>query len=153
MIIQSAKRVQCIMEIKALGGNQIDRHVFCYLRLFLYMAIIFLLDMTCLIASLNLYSEVYWYSESENVSHSAISDFCNPMDCMQPTRLLCPWNSPSKNTGMGYHFLLQGIFLFQGSNLSLLHFRQILQHLSHQGSTEFQLISISIGGPRGAIPR
>ena len=104
MIIQSAKRVQCIMEVKALGGNQIDRHVFCYLRLFLYMAIIFLLDMTCLIASLNLYSEVYWYSESENVSHSAISDFCNPMDCMQPTRLLYSRDSPGKNTGMGKPF-------------------------------------------------
>ena len=26
------------------------------------------------------------------------------------TRLLCPWNSPGKNTGVGFHFLLQGIF-------------------------------------------
>ena len=25
----------------------------------------------------------------------------------QPTRLLCPWDSPGKNTGLGYHFLLQ----------------------------------------------
>ena len=30
---------------------------------------------------------------------------------------LCPWNSPGKNTGVGCHFLLQGIFLSQGSNL------------------------------------
>ena len=30
---------------------------------------------------------------------------CNPMDC-KPTRLLCPWNSPGKNTGVGCHFLL-----------------------------------------------
>ncbi len=29
-------------------------------------------------------------------------------------KLLCPWNSPGKNTGVGYHFLLQGIFLTQG---------------------------------------
>jgi len=28
-----------------------------------------------------------------------------------PTRLLCPWDFPDKNTGMGCHFLLQGIFL------------------------------------------
>ena len=35
---------------------------------------------------------------------------------------------------MGYHFLLQGIFLTQGSNLGLLHCRQILYYLSHQGS-------------------
>ena len=26
------------------------------------------------------------------------------------TRLLCPWDSPGKNTGVGCHFLLQGIF-------------------------------------------
>ena len=29
---------------------------------------------------------------------------------LQPTRLLCPWDSPGKNTGVGCHFLLQGIF-------------------------------------------
>ena len=28
-----------------------------------------------------------------------------------PTRLLCPWNSPGRNTGVGCHFLLQGIFV------------------------------------------
>ena len=39
-----------------------------------------------------------------------------------------------KNTGMGCHFLLQGIFLTHGSNLSLLHCRQTLYPLSHQGS-------------------
>ena len=39
----------------------------------------------------------------------------------QPTRLLCPWDSPGKNTGVGCHFLLQGIFLTQGLNLHLLH--------------------------------
>ena len=38
-----------------------------------------------------------------------------------PTRLLCPWNFSSKNTGVGCHFLLQGIFLTQRSNLCLLH--------------------------------
>ena len=35
---------------------------------------------------------------------------------------------------VGCHFLLQGIFLTQGSNLGLLHCRQILYHLNHQGS-------------------
>ena len=29
---------------------------------------------------------------------------------LEPTRLLCPWNSPSKNTGVDCHSLLQGIF-------------------------------------------
>ena len=40
---------------------------------------------------------------------------------LQPIRLLCPWNFPGKNTGVGCHFLLQGIFLTQGSNPHLLH--------------------------------
>ena len=43
-----------------------------------------------------------------------------------PARLLCPWHSPGKNTGVGSHFLLQGIFPTQGLNSSLLHCRQIL---------------------------
>ena len=34
---------------------------------------------------------------------------CDPVDCS--TRLLCPWNSPGKNPGVGGHFLLQGVFL------------------------------------------
>ena len=33
---------------------------------------------------------------------------------LQPARLLCPWDSPGKNTGVGCHFLLQGIFTTQG---------------------------------------
>ena len=55
------------------------------------------------------------------------------MDYMQPVRLLCPWGSPGKNTGVGCHFL-QGIFLTQGSNPGLLHCRQFLYQLSYQGS-------------------
>ena len=41
---------------------------------------------------------------------------------------------PGKNTGVGCHFLLQGIFLTQGSNPDLQHCKQMLYHLSHQGS-------------------
>ena len=41
-------------------------------------------------------------------------------------RLLCPWNFPIKNTGVGFHFLLQGIIPTQGLNLHLLHCRQFL---------------------------
>ena len=40
---------------------------------------------------------------------------------LEPTRLLCPWDSPGMNTGVGCHALLQGIFPTQGSNPSLLH--------------------------------
>ena len=50
--------------------------------------------------------------------------------------LLVPWDFPGKNTGVGCHFLLQGIFpsSTQGSNLGLLHCRQTLYCLSHYGS-------------------
>ena len=36
---------------------------------------------------------------------------------LQSAKLLSPWDSPGKNTGVGCHFLFQGIFLIQGSNL------------------------------------
>ena len=42
---------------------------------------------------------------------------------LQPTRLLCPWNFPGKNTEVDCHFLLQEIFLTQGTNLHLLHWQ------------------------------
>ena len=54
---------------------------------------------------------------------------------LQPTRLLCAWDSPGKNTRVGCHFLLQGAFLTQGSNSGLLHSEQILYHVSHSHRT------------------
>ena len=55
------------------------------------------------------------------------------MDCSL-LRLLCPWNFPGKNTGVGSHSILQEIFPTQKLNPVLLHYRQILYHLSRQGS-------------------
>ena len=46
-------------------------------------------------------------SESKRVSPSVVSHSFGS-HALQPTRLLCPWNSPVKNTGVGCHFLLQG---------------------------------------------
>ena len=66
------------------------------------------------------------------VGPSVVSDFVRPRG-LQPTRLLCLWDSPGKNTGVGSHSLLQGIFLTQGLNPGFLHHRQILYGLSHQG--------------------
>ena len=57
---------------------------------------------------------------------------CNPMDCSLPGSSVYG-DSPSKNTGVGCHALLQGIFLTEGSSPGLLHCKQILCHLSHQG--------------------
>ena len=53
------------------------------------------------------------------LSHSVISDSLQ-LYGLQPTRLLCPWDSPGKNTEVGCHTLLQGIFPTQGSNPPLL---------------------------------
>ena len=50
---------------------------------------------------------------------SVLSDSLRPYG-LQSARLLCPWDSPGKNTGVGCCVLFQGIFLTQGSNLSLL---------------------------------
>ena len=55
---------------------------------------------------------------------------------LQPARLLPPWDSPGKNTGVVCHSLLQEIFLTQELKLCLLNCRQILYHLSHQGSSQ-----------------
>ena len=58
------------------------------------------------------------------LSHSVVSDSLRPQGLpMEPTRLLCPWNSPGKNTEVGCHFLHQGIFLTQELNLRLLHWQ------------------------------
>ena len=56
------------------------------------------------------------------------------MNCSLSGCSVCLWNSSGKSTGVGCQFLLQGVFLTQGLNLSLLRCRQILYHLSHQGS-------------------
>ena len=68
---------------------------------------------------------------------------CDSVDCSTPgfpvlhhllARLISPGDSPGKNTGVGFHALLQGIFPTQGLNTGLLHSRQILYQLSYQGS-------------------
>ena len=67
---------------------------------------------------------------------------CGPVD-QSPVRLLCPWDSPGKYTGVGCHGLLQGIFPTQGWNprlLSLLHWQTGCLPLAPPGSK----ISLSI---------
>ena len=67
------------------------------------------------------------------LSLSVGSDSFRPCGLL-PTRLLSPWDSPGKNSEVGCHALLQRIFPTQGSNSGFPHCRQILGHLSHQGS-------------------
>ena len=68
-------------------------------------------------------------TKSESVGHSVKSDSFQTHG-LQPSRLLSPWNSPGKNTGIGCHLLLQETFPTQESDprLSLLHCRQIRYH-------------------------
>ena len=63
-----------------------------------------------------------WYANTENKMSvyslacvlSRFSHALRPYG-LQPARFLCPWVSPGKNTRVGYHALLQGIFPAQGS--------------------------------------
>ena len=82
------------------------------------------------------------------------------MDCSPPGSPVHGY-SPGKSTGVGCHFLLQGIFPTQGSNLGLLHCRRILYHLSCQGwlnSVPCQLcahytsVSSDLGAVLGTLP-
>jgi len=71
--------------------------------------------------TLFLHSSSYVFPQASKLSCSShVRLFATPWGPLQPTRLLCPWDSPGKNTAVGCHFLLQGIFLTQGSNLCLL---------------------------------
>ena len=57
-----------------------------------------------------------------------------------PVRLFSLWDSPGKNSGVGCHALLQGIFPTQGLNPCLPHCRRILYCLSYQGSPWLSLL-------------
>ena len=70
-----------------------------------------------------------------SVSCSVISNSLQPHG-LYPATLLCPWGFSSKHTGLSCHSLLQGIFPTQESNPGLPHCRQILNHLSYQGSPD-----------------
>ena len=65
---------------------------------------------------------------------------------LQPARLLCPWVSPGKKTGVGCHALLQVIFPSQGWNPVPSHCRRILYRLSHQGIIPTPLPNYSVSG-------
>ena len=84
-------------------------------------------------------------SKSESISHSVMSNSLLPYG-LQPARLLCSQNTPCKNTGMGSHSLLQGIFPMWGSNPDLLHCRVFtvciadLYYLNHQRSPKWGTI-------------
>ena len=67
------------------------------------------------------------------LSHTGLFNSLQPIDCSPPDSSVLG-DSQGKNTGVGGHALLQGIFPNQGSNPGLPHCRRILYLLSHQGS-------------------
>ena len=80
---------------------------------------------------------------------SVVSNSLQPHG-LQPTGLLCPWNSPGKNTGGGCHFLRQGIFLTQGLNphlLSLLHWQVGSLPLAPPGKPGIQCTANYLSSP------
>ena len=81
--------------------------------------LLFILKLLCLewFVSYQLVTILLYCALSTVLSHVPL--FCNRMDCSPG--LLCPWNFPSKNPGVGCHFLLQGVLPTQGWNLHLLH--------------------------------
>ena len=81
-------------------------------------------------------------SEIESKCCSVTSDFLQSHG-LYSARLLCPWNSPGKSTGVGSHSHLQGIFLTQGLNPGLSRCRQSLYHLGHQTSPQWNNLPLS----------
>ena len=75
-------------------------------------------------------------------AHSVMSNSLQPHR-LQPASLLCPWDFPDKTTGVGCHFLLQGIFPTHGSKLRLL-------CLLHQQVDSLPLSHLTVAVPMGS---
>ena len=67
-------------------------------------------------------------------SHQSCPALCESVNCMQPARLLCPWDPPGKVIGVGCRALLQGIFPTQGLKMCLCTSRWVPYHQHHLGS-------------------
>ena len=117
-----------------------------YLRLLIFFLAIFIAAYT----SSSLAFHMMYFAYKLNKKGNDIQPWCTPFPIWSHSvpcpvlivaswpaymsKLLCLWNSPGKNTRVCSHSLFQGIFLTQGLNPGLPHCRQILHHLSHQGS-------------------
>ena len=85
---------------------------------------------------MKLFSSKIWGAQSPQ----SCPTLCDPMDCSPPGSSV-HGDSPGKNTGVGCHALLQGIFLTQGSNRCLLQCRWILYSL-YLGSPSSKMYSL-----------
>ena len=84
------------------------------------------------------------------LSHSVVSNSVIPWTVAH--RLLCPWDSPGKNTGVDCHSLLQRIFPTQGSNPHLLHWQGDSLLLCHVGSPREIISFFSSLDPSAVLP-
>ena len=71
------------------------------------------------------------------------STLCDPMECSPPDS--CPWDSPGKNTEVGCHDLLQGIFPAQGLNQHHLHWQVDSLPLCHLGNPGMWIFLLYFG--------
>ena len=113
-------------------------HVCLHVGIFIYVFILFVVF--CFLKSSLLYISIYIHINRYKIygvcSVTSVVSYSLWPSGLQPVRLLCPWDSLGKNTGVGCHAFLQGIFETQGLNsglLHLIHWRQILYPWSHQG--------------------
>ena len=86
-----------------------------------------------LIASTYFFSSMTFRVKLKASVTQSCQTLCDPTDCSLPGSSVHE-DSPGKNTGVGNHFLLQGIFPTQVLNPGLWHCKWIFYHLSHQGS-------------------
>ena len=75
-------------------------------------------------------------------ARSVVSNSLRPQG-LSPAMLFCPWDFSGKNTRVGCHFLLQEIFLAQGSNLRFLHCRWILYHWAPREAIALRYLEIN----------
>ena len=94
--------------------------MFIYMYIPLYMHTFWIKIFTLWVMMKN-HWKWFHFTESESEVKVLVAQSCPTLS--EPARLLCPWNLPSKNTGVGCYFLLQGIFLTQGLNSTLLHWQ------------------------------
>ena len=84
---------------------------------------------------------------------SVVSDSLQPCG-LYPARLLCPWDSPGKNIGVGCHALLQGMFPTQGLNphlLCLLHWQIGSLPLALSGKPSVMFINYQTQGKKKVL--
>ena len=81
------------------------------------------------------------------LSHSVMSNSLQPHG-LYPAKLLCPWESPGKNTRVGCHALVQGIFPTHGLNSGLWHRRRILYQGRMEGNSGMKVPELAFTIPK-----